>query len=94
MESAADVLAELGLEPGEAEQLTLPVESLSDSERKIVALLSLDPVHVDEIIEKCDLPAPMGRTSLSGDEGRGQASSRQRLRQGSVSLSAFLALTA
>ena len=71
VESAADVLAELGLEPGEAEQLTLPVESLSDSERKIVALLSLDPVQVDEIIEKCDLPAPMVAGTLTILEMKG-----------------------
>lgn len=71
VESAADVMTELGLEPGEAEQMALPMESLSESEQKIVALLSLEPVQVDEIIGKCDMPAPMVAGALTILEMKG-----------------------
>lgn len=68
VESAYDILAELGLQPGTGEprQLTLPIESLAnDNERKIASLLSLDPIAVDEIIEKTGLPAPLVAGTLT-----------------------------
>lgn len=71
VENAADVLAELGLEPGEAQQLELPMDSLTDSELSIVRLLSLEPVQVDEIIDKCDMPAHMVAGMLTVLEMKG-----------------------
>ncbi|MDH7602542.1 MAG: DNA-processing protein DprA, partial [Armatimonadota bacterium] len=68
VECADDILSELGLqsETEESRQLTLPIESLAnDNERKIAALLSLDPMPVDEIIEKTGLPAPLVAGTLT-----------------------------
>ena len=77
VESADDILEELGLrqpDGGEARQLTLPVESLkNENERKIASLLSLDPMQVDEIIEKTGLPAPMVAGTLTVLEMKGIA---------------------
>jgi len=66
--SAADILRELGLDGSdgeEARQMALPIESLNEQERDIAALLSLEPMPVDEIIEKTGLPAPMVSGTLT-----------------------------
>jgi len=68
VECAQDVLCELGLQSDAEEasdQLPLPIESLNDSERRIASLLSLEPLGVDEIIERCGLPAPMVSGTLT-----------------------------
>lgn len=67
VEGADDILEELGLRETDepARQLTLPVESLSGQERAIATLLSLEPMPVDEIIEKSGLPAPMVSGTLT-----------------------------
>lgn len=66
VESSEDILRELGLDGDEkGGQLALPIESLSDAERRIATLLSLDPMQVDEIIEKSGLPAPMVAGTLT-----------------------------
>ncbi|MCE5323858.1 DNA-processing protein DprA [bacterium] len=68
VESAEDILEELGLETNDTDvqnQLALPIESLSDQERDIISLLSLDPMQVDEIIEKSSLSAPMVSGTLT-----------------------------
>lgn len=73
VESAFDILAELGLEPEDdaSPQLSLPIESLSDTERAIASLLSLDPVQMDDIIAACELPAPMVAGTLTILEMKG-----------------------
>jgi len=69
VESADDILFELGLkEPDdkEAGQLALPIQSLkNDNERKIAALLSLEPMRIDDIIEQTGLPAPLVAGTLT-----------------------------
>ena len=68
VESALDVFEELGLDVGEeapARQLSLPMENLTEAERQIISLLSLDPVQMDEIINACGLPAPMVSGTLT-----------------------------
>lgn len=68
VESAQDILEELGLDGTGEEgrnQLTLPMESMTDSEQRIVMLLSLEPMQVDEIIEKSGLAAPMVSGTLT-----------------------------
>ena len=69
VECAEDILEELGLKQAgdeSARQLALPIESLkNENERKIAALLSLEPIQVDEIIEKTGLPAPMVAGTLT-----------------------------
>lgn len=68
VETAQDVLEELGLAEAEEEQerqLSLPIGSLSDQERAIVSLLSLEPVPVDEIIDKSGLPVPLVSGTLT-----------------------------
>lgn len=61
VESAEDILNELGLgqkeEVEQRKQMSLPLESLNETEQKIVTLLTLDPMQVDEIISKCGLSA-------------------------------------
>lgn len=62
VETAGDILEELGLDPAEEQaekQLTLPVESLNEQEKMIAALLSLDPMPVDQITEKSGLALPL-----------------------------------
>ena len=74
VENAEDILVELGLDSGEessGDQLALPIESLNDAERRIASLLSLDPVQVDDIIDKCGLPAPMVAGTLTILEMKG-----------------------
>ena len=68
VESADDILAEHGLmEGGEdlARQIALPIESLDGDEHKIASLLSLEPMPMDEIIEKSGLPAPTASGTLT-----------------------------
>ncbi|MEN6356256.1 MAG: DNA-processing protein DprA [Armatimonadota bacterium] len=68
VESAEDILEELGIEKKSADdqaQLALPIGSMSDQERDIISLLSLDPMQVDEIIEKSSLSAPMVSGTLT-----------------------------
>lgn len=59
VESAADVLEELGVEaePAEKQQLAIPLDDLSPGEKKLVEMLSLQPKHVDEIIGESGLQA-------------------------------------
>jgi DNA processing protein len=68
VETAQDILDDLGLaNDGNdgARQLLLPIDSLEDNERVIVTLLSLEPMPVDTIIEKCGLPAPLVSGTLT-----------------------------
>lgn len=68
VQEAADILRELGLETESEEgsrQLALPVEALNEQERDIASLLSLEPMPVDEIIEKTGLPAQMVSGTLT-----------------------------
>ncbi len=68
VESALDVFQELGIDAGDetsVKQLALPMENLTEAERQIIAMLSLDPVQMDEIINACALPAPMVSGTLT-----------------------------
>ncbi len=68
VETADDILEELHLVDSEEElprQMALPIEALQGNERKIASLLSLEPMQVDEIIERCGLPAPMVSGTLT-----------------------------
>lgn len=68
VESCEDILEELGIGKREGDggaQLALPIENLSGQEKTIAALLSLDPMSVDEIIEKSGLPAPLVSGTLT-----------------------------
>ena len=68
VENADDILVELGLTTTEEEnkvQLSLPMDSLNDQEKKIVSVLSLEAMQVDEIIEKCQMPAHMVSGTLT-----------------------------
>ncbi|OFX16494.1 MAG: DNA protecting protein DprA [Armatimonadetes bacterium RBG_16_58_9] len=61
VEGAEDILSELGLSASAdapSGQISLPVESLNDQERAIATMLSLDPMPIDEIIERSGLSAP------------------------------------
>jgi DNA processing protein len=72
VENAQDILEELGIERKEDEsQLSLPVESLSEQEQTIVSLLSLEPVQVDDIIERSGVSAPMVSGTLTVLEMKG-----------------------
>ncbi len=73
VESASDVLVEIGIESEQESggQMTLPLESLSDTERAVASLLSLDPVKVDDIIAACELPPPMVAGTLTILEMKG-----------------------
>jgi len=70
VECAEDILEELGIaksgdDSGQV-QLALPIESLkNEQERVIASLLSLEPMQVDEIIEKSGFPAPMVSGTLT-----------------------------
>jgi len=56
VEDATDILSELGLDGSEEpRQFELPMESLTDVERAIVEMLSLDPTPVDMMIERTGL---------------------------------------
>lgn len=67
VQDAKDIFRELGLDNDEdgPRQLALPVERLNEQERDIAALLSLEPVPMDEIIEKTGLSAPMVSGTLT-----------------------------
>jgi DNA processing protein len=74
VEGAEDILQELGLDGDEESprQLALPIESLKNgNERKIASLLSLEPMPVDEIIDKAELPAPVVSGTLTILEMKG-----------------------
>ncbi len=70
---ADDILREIGVQPGEERkpQMSLPMGSLSDIERKLVELLSLQPKHVDQMIEESSLPAPTVTGTLTMLEMKG-----------------------
>ncbi len=73
VESVEDILNELGIdsEDDNCKQMALPIESLSDQEKNIASLLSLEPMTVDGIIDKCGLPAPMVAGTLTVLEMKG-----------------------
>ena len=68
VETAEDILEELGIasvdEPA-VSQLSLPVESLGENERKIAEMLSLEPMPVDAIIDRSGLSAPLVSATLT-----------------------------
>lgn len=59
VESADQILEDLGIHTEEnlKPQLTFAFESLTDEERKLVELLSLQSKHMDQIIQETKLPA-------------------------------------
>lgn len=68
VESAADILEELGLQPVEDQpsgQISLPIESLNEQEKDIASLLSLEPMQMDEIITKSGLSPQMVSGTLT-----------------------------
>lgn len=68
VETAEDILVELGVnttEEPQQRQLALNIESLSDNERVIASLLTLEPMPVDEIIERSGLTAPVVSGTLT-----------------------------
>lgn len=68
VESSGDIFEELGIdtdEEGIEKQLALPMENLTEAERQIISMLSLDAVQMDEIINACGLPAPMVSGTLT-----------------------------
>lgn len=74
VESAQDILEELGIERNEDDsyaQMSLPIESLNEQEQAIVSLLSLEPVQVDDIIERSGISAPMVSGTLTVLEMKG-----------------------
>lgn len=94
VQEAADILRELGLDTkGEerSRQLALPVESLNEQERDIASLLSLEPMPVDEIIEKTGMPAHrLGNADGAGDEERGQTRAGQCVCEGDLVSNLYL----
>lgn len=64
---ANDILHELGLDgdEGEPRQMGLPIGALNEQERDIASLLSLEPMHLDEIIEKTGMTPPMVSGTLT-----------------------------
>jgi DNA processing protein len=73
IESAEHVLSELGIIPAKEQkpQLALSFDSLPEEERKLVELLSLQPKHVDQIIQESELPAPKVSGTLTMLEMKG-----------------------
>ncbi|MGC8862283.1 MAG: DNA-processing protein DprA [Armatimonadota bacterium] len=69
VDCADDILFELGLRERDgrkSQQLALPLESLkNENERKIAALLSLEPLQIDDIIDQTGLPAPLVAGTLT-----------------------------
>lgn len=68
VESVEDILEELGIKQQEElrdGQMLLPIESLSDHERTIASLLTLEPMQVDEIVEKSGLPTHLVSGTLT-----------------------------
>ncbi|MFQ3548425.1 MAG: DNA-processing protein DprA [Armatimonadota bacterium] len=59
VESAEDIFFDLGIDKKEENHtldLDMPVESFSEDEQKIISLLSLEPVSMDDIIRESGLP--------------------------------------
>jgi len=73
VEKAQHILEELGIALGEqaVPQLSLVLDSLTDDERKLVELLSLQPKHVDQVIQESELPAPKVTGTLTLLEMKG-----------------------
>ena len=73
VESAEDVLEELGVavEPQAKEQLAMALDDLSPDHRKLIELLSLQPKHVDQIIDESGLQASQVIGSLTILEMKG-----------------------
>ncbi len=74
IENADQILQELGVFSDVEEnrpQLSLPLDSLTDVERKLVELLSLQPKHVDQVIQESGLPAPTVTGTLTMLEMKG-----------------------
>lgn len=73
VETAEDILQELGVvtEPGAKSQLYLPVENLTERERKLVELLDLQPKHADIVIRESGMPVPEAMSLLTLLEMRG-----------------------
>lgn len=72
IESSVDILNELGINDTDEEtQPVLPLPVLTAQETKIVSLLSLEPVPVDDIIDKSELPAHVVSGILTMLEMRG-----------------------
>ncbi len=68
VQDAGDILRELGIDKDEEDQpkqMLLPIESLNEQERSIASLLSLEPMPIDEIIEKTGIPAPVVSGTLT-----------------------------
>ncbi len=68
VESAQDILEELGVssdESDESRQMSLDLSALSDDEQSVTSLLSLEPVSIDAIIEKTGMPAPLVSSTLT-----------------------------
>lgn len=67
VQDASDILRELGLDGDSEEphQMGLPIESLNEQERDVASLLSLEPMHLDEIIEKTGMAPPMASGTLT-----------------------------
>jgi DNA processing protein len=57
VETADDILDELGIEHAEQPQLPFVCDGLTCAEKKLVDLLSLQPKHMDQIITESGLPA-------------------------------------
>lgn len=73
VESAQDILDELGVPAAEAQKpkLSSAFSGLSPDERRIVDMLSLEPKHVDLIIQDMQLPAPEVSSMLTLLEMKG-----------------------
>lgn len=73
IESAEHILQELGVAAEEQRrpQLSFAFESLTDVERRLVEILSLDPKHMDEIIKESNLAAPQVTGTLTILEMKG-----------------------
>ncbi len=67
VQDATDILHELGLDGDteEPRQMGLPIEALNEQERDVASLLSLEPMHLDEIIEKTGMTPPMASGTLT-----------------------------
>lgn len=68
VQDATDILRELGIDSDEEDQpkqMLLPIESLNEQERNIASLLSLEPMPIDQIIEKTGISAPMVSGTLT-----------------------------
>jgi DNA processing protein len=71
--SAVDILSEIGVHAGEERtvQAPAPIKSLTETERKLVELLSLQPKHVDHVITESGFPAPTVTGTLTMLEMKG-----------------------